>query len=69
MTHTETNIWGTRKTDVGEGYCRECEREGGRHYDSCPLYVRPALQCECGAYWCTADHGADAAVVAQTPAV
>lgn len=32
----DLNIWGTPKADVGEGYCRDCEREGGKHYDSCP---------------------------------
>ena len=34
---SETNIWGTLKSDVGEGFCKDCERavlEG--HYDTCP---------------------------------
>lgn len=30
------NMWGTPVTDVGEGFCPECEREGGRHYATCP---------------------------------
>lgn len=57
-----TNVWGTVKADVGEGYCPECEREGGNHYTNCPLYVPPqgANQCDCGAYWCTRDHDAEA---------
>lgn len=29
------NAWGTLRTDVCEGYCDECEREGDRHYDNC----------------------------------
>ena len=63
------NVWGTPRDHVGEGYCPDCEREGGRHYTNCPHYVRPAFQCECGAYWCTTDHAAAAALAAQTPAV
>lgn len=69
---TDRNVWGTRKADVGEGYCPECEREGGRHYAICPFYVpfrQAAQQCECGTYWCTTDHNADAALAAQAPAV
>jgi len=32
-----TNIWGTPKADVGEGYCKDCERpEVEGHYESCP---------------------------------
>jgi len=34
MTH---NIWGTLKSDVGEGFCKDCERpEVEGHYESCP---------------------------------
>jgi len=67
----DRNMWGTLKADVdtASGYCAECERENGRHYGSCPLYVRPAIQCECGAYWCHRDHDAESALAAQTPAV
>ena len=31
------NLWGNRPDDVGEGYCHLCEREGGRHYSTCPI--------------------------------
>lgn len=34
---SEFNHWGTRKSDVGEGYCPECERENSLHYEFCPL--------------------------------
>lgn len=36
----ELNVWGTRKSDVGEGFCRECEHENPGHYTNCPLYAR-----------------------------
>jgi len=37
MTH---NIWGTLKSDVGEGFCKDCERpEVEGHYENCPRRV------------------------------
>jgi len=38
------NVWGTTKSDVGEGYCPDCEREdspntGRQHYNNCPTQV------------------------------
>ena len=39
--HTEScfNYWGTLKVDVCEGFCPDCEREGGRHYSKCPQRI------------------------------
>jgi hypothetical protein len=34
---SDYNMWGTKKKDVGEGFCPECEREVPLHYESCPL--------------------------------
>ncbi len=36
----DVNVWGTPKEDVGEGYCKECEREqsNAQHYTNCPLH-------------------------------
>ncbi len=31
------NRWGNLMTDVGEGFCPECERGGGSHYEKCPF--------------------------------
>jgi len=34
---SDHNIWGTLKSDVGEGFCPDCERpEVEGHYESCP---------------------------------
>lgn len=38
-TPVTVNYWGTPVADVGDGYCPQCEREGGRHYTICPLRV------------------------------
>lgn len=34
----ETNVWGSDKDDVGEGFCPDCERPLPFHYDNCPQY-------------------------------
>ena len=34
------NMWGTLRTDVGEDFCSECERDLPSHYGSCPLSTR-----------------------------
>jgi hypothetical protein len=39
QTQQGVNVWGTPKADVGEGFCRECERPEPSHYDNCPLHV------------------------------
>ena len=40
--NTETNAWGTPISDVGEGFCPDCEREGWGtlHYDNCPQHPK-----------------------------
>ena len=35
------NMWGTPKSDVGDGYCPECECAEPHHYVGCPVRVRP----------------------------
>lgn len=35
----KTNVWGTLKADVGEGFCPECERDLPGHYSNCPTRV------------------------------
>lgn len=37
----DLNIWGTPKGHVGEGYCKDCEREEPHHYASCPVRNPP----------------------------
>lgn len=36
------NVWGTRKDDVGQGFCPDCERALPFHYDICPEHPRKA---------------------------
>lgn len=46
LTPEDVNVWGTPKDMIGEGFCRECERENPYHYDNCPHYVKPQLEEE-----------------------
>lgn len=33
------NVWGTEKSEVGDGFCRDCEREQPHHYNNCPQHI------------------------------
>lgn len=41
-----TNMWGTAKDEVGEGYCPDCERNLPWHYEGCATTRRWSADAE-----------------------
>lgn len=42
------SLWGTDRAAIGQGFCRDCERDEGHHYRICPRATHLCAFWHCG---------------------